>query len=255
MIISQIQRLPTFNFKKWEKSGAAALVAGDKDRILAQVDHRFSRLLDLVLCTLEPYEREIPAVRKLTLQFLGQAIARYSPNYLHLLERTVKLCRQLIFAPPSRTEDVWLELNSGRPWRVRYRVMFWPDIVVFVPKTKTTFALGSGSLVEARAIRFLDEKAATRSIRRRYLLTSRSAGEEWWRDFSLTETLYSREIPAIEVCAQITAQVGACKEHRDAAGMYLQMLPGAKRRGAQAYVRAARSLHIEDIYQALREMG
>jgi hypothetical protein len=101
----------------------------------------------------------------------------------------------------------------------------------------------------------LDEKAATRNIRQRYLLMGRSAGEEWWRDFSLTEIPYGREIPAIEVCAQITAQVGARKEHREAAGKYLQRLPIAKCRGAQAYVKAARSLHIGDIYQALREMG
>lgn len=211
-------------------------------------------LLKLVLCTLEPYETEIPAVRKLALQFLGQAIARYSPNYLNWLEMTVKLCGIMVFALPSRTEDVWLEIRSGRPDRVKYRVMIWPDIAVFVPKTATTFELGSASLVEESAIRLLDEKAATRNIRQRYLLMGRSAGEEWWRDFSLTEIPYGREIPAIEVCAQITAQVGASKEHREAAGKYLQRLPIAKRRGAQAYVKAARSLHIEDLYQTLREM-
>jgi hypothetical protein len=255
LIISRIQRLPAFNFKKWETGGAAALVDGDKDRILAEIDHRFSRLLKLVMCTLKPYEMENPAVRKLALQFLGQAIARYSPNYLHLLELTVKLCGVLVFAPPSRTEDVWLEIESGWPDKVRYRVMFWPDIAVFVPKTKTTFESGSAVLVERRAARLMDEKAATRNIQQRYLLMGRTAGEEWWRTFRSEEALYGKEIPAIEVCAQITAQVGACKEYREAAGMYLQRLPADKRRGSRAYVKAAKSLHIEDIYQTLREMG
>ncbi len=160
-------------------------------------------LLELVLCTLKSHEREIPAVRKLVLQFLGQAIARYSPKYLTWLETTAKVCRSMILAPPSSTEDVWLETSSSRSGRVKYRVMIWPDTVVFVPKTKTTLAPGGAFLVEESAIRLLDEKAATRSIRQRYLLMGKFAGEEWWRDFSPRVVSYGREIPAIEVCAQI----------------------------------------------------
>jgi hypothetical protein len=255
LIISQIQRLPAFNFKNWKNGGAVALVTGERDLTLAQVDLKFAQLRRLVLCSLERYETEIPAVRKLALRFLGQAIARYSPNYFCWLQTVVKLSGIMVLAPPTRTDDVWLEISSGRPSKAKYRVMLWPEIVVFVPKTKRTFHPSDVSQVETSIARLLDERAETRGIRQRYLLMGAALGEEWWRDCSPRVVSYGTEIAAIEVCAQITAQVGANKESRDLAGWYLRTVPAVQRWGNRAYAKAARSLHIEDIYQLLREIG
>ncbi len=256
MIISQFQRLPAFNFKEWKNDGAAGLVNGDRDRTLAQIDPGFSRLLSLAVCSLEPYEMEIPAVRRLALRFLGQAIARFAPTYFCWLETVVKLGRAMILAKPSRTEEtVWLGDKRGKPFRCRYDVLFWPDIAVVVPKAESAFGPKDGWFAVKCANEMLNEKAATRTIQQRYLLLTRAKGEEWWCDFSPTAVPLQSPIPAIQVCALLTFQVGATKEAREVARWYLQKRPALERWGAESYAKAAKSLLIEDIYHTLRDMG
>lgn len=258
MNISQLQRLPAFRFERWKEGGAVLLAEGNKDRILAQVDYKFWQLRRLILWSLEPYETEIPAVRKLALRFLGQAIARFSPNYLRWLEVVTKLCALMILDEPSSTEDVWLYLTDGGTYRVKYRVMIWPDIAVFVPRTKRTFDLGDAPLVEISANRLLNEDASTRGIRKRFLLMGSSAGEEWWRDCSASEIPYGRAIPAMKVCALVASEVAISKGTRDVAAWYLQKAPAVELWGKRAIANAGKKQKtplIEDIYAVLTELG
>ena len=264
MIISRIQRLPAFNFKEWEKGNAELLVEGDKDQTLAQIDDTFQRLLRVSLATLDDHEAEIPAVRKLALRFLGQAIALLAPTYLEWLKTAVSLCGVMRLRMPQTRRNVWLDPATGgagaRRDRVRYRLILWPDIAVFLPKTRTTFDLLETHHLEISANWLLDEEASTRSIRKRFLLVGASAGQEWWRDCSPSVMPQGCAIPAIQVCAVVATEVGITKETRNLAQWYLKKLPAlnlwGRRAIADAYrVRGRKMPHVDVIYEALREIG
>ena len=236
-------------------------MVGDKDHVLAQIDSRFGKLLDLSLMSLKDTETEIFAVRKLALGFLGEAIARFSPTYLAWLEAAVSLCRMMVFESPIDKKDIWLHIPGRAPdWnpiKVAYRLILWPDIAVFVPRTRKTFAFHEAPQVEVCANRILDDDESTRNIGKRFLRMGSSAGPERWRDCAPPVRLVGEPIPTLKVCALVAADAGISQESKNLAAWYLQKAPAieswGKRVIGETYQK--RPPLLRDIHAVLREIG